>query len=234
MPQRKIVCKYFILICSAGSIPCNSKTRKWPSQVFTNADEAHAHQVLNRLGLIECFDSIICFETLNPPNHTNVPTDNHVLAWSISLNKKDCNQVQSGCFNSKTQILCKPSVEAFEAAIQIANVDPRKTVQSITFVLFSIYVEKDIHNLSIYKSLLRHFNLYDMKLLMHERFNKKSKHNSCGNYAWVCLFIYFGRLVLESTYCTFFVPSSILCSCFLMTVSETLQVGKLLDLTRLL
>ncbi|KAK7379118.1 hypothetical protein VNO80_04571 [Phaseolus coccineus] len=96
--------------------------------VFTNADEAHAHQVLNRLGLIECFDNIICFETLNPPNHTNVPTDNRVPAWSNSLNKEDCNQVESGCFNSKTQILCKPSVEAIEAAIRIANVDPRKTL----------------------------------------------------------------------------------------------------------
>jgi len=81
--------------------------------------------VLNRLGLIECFDSVICFETLNPPDHT----DNPVLAWGNSLNKEGCNQVESGCFN-KTQILCKPSVEAIEAAIQIANVDPRKTVQS--------------------------------------------------------------------------------------------------------
>ncbi|WVZ08769.1 hypothetical protein V8G54_022115 [Vigna mungo] len=98
--------------------------------VFTNADEAHAHRVLNRLGLIECFDSVICFETLNPPDHTDVPTDNRVLAWSNcnSLNKEDCNQVESECFNSKTQILCKPSVEAIEAAIKIANVDPRKTL----------------------------------------------------------------------------------------------------------
>ncbi|ESW35254.1 hypothetical protein PHAVU_001G219300 [Phaseolus vulgaris] len=96
--------------------------------VFTNADEAHAHQVLNRLGLVECFDSIICFETLNPPNHANVTTDNRVLAWSNSLNKEYCNQVESECFNSKTQILCKPSVEAIEAAIHIANVDPRKTL----------------------------------------------------------------------------------------------------------
>jgi len=138
MPQRKIVCKYFMLVCSAESIPYNSKTIKWPSQVFTNADEAHAHQVLNRLGLVECFDSIICFETLNPPNHANVTTDNRVLAWSNSLNKEYCNQVESECFNSKTQILCKPSVEAIEAAIHIANVDPRKTVQSITCVLLHI------------------------------------------------------------------------------------------------
>ncbi|TKY61637.1 hypothetical protein E2542_SST11488 [Spatholobus suberectus] len=95
--------------------------------VFTNADQAHAHQILDRLGLKDCFDGIICFETLNPPNYTDVPTDNHVLTWSNSFNKA-CDKIESesGCFNSKTQILCKPSVEAIEAAIQVANVDPRK------------------------------------------------------------------------------------------------------------
>ncbi|XP_061366266.1 uncharacterized protein C24B11.05 isoform X2 [Gastrolobium bilobum] len=66
--------------------------------IFTNADQAHADEVLNRLGLKDCFEGIICFETLNPPNCTD------------------------------THILCKPSVEAIETAIQIANVNPRKTL----------------------------------------------------------------------------------------------------------
>ncbi|XP_027367543.1 uncharacterized protein C24B11.05-like [Abrus precatorius] len=70
--------------------------------IFTNADHAHAVKVLNRLGLEDCFEGIICFETLNPPKQR--------------------------CFNSHSQILCKPSVEAFEAAIRTANVDPEKTV----------------------------------------------------------------------------------------------------------
>ncbi|RDX62274.1 hypothetical protein CR513_59411, partial [Mucuna pruriens] len=109
------------------NIPSNSKPWKWSSQVFTNADQAHAHQVLNRLGLNDCFDSIICFETLNPPNYSDVPSKNHMLTCSNSF-KKTCNHVESECFNSKTQILCKPSVEAIEAAIQIANVDSRKTL----------------------------------------------------------------------------------------------------------
>ena len=171
------------------SIPSNYKTWKSPSQVFTNADQAHAHQVLNRLGLKECFDSIICFETLNPPNYTNVPTDNLALTWSNSFNK-DCNQVENRCFNSKTQILCKPSVEAIEVAIQIANLDPRKTVKSIM--------------------------------------QTKKWHEI---YAFMCLFIDFG---LGINLLLVFSPSSILCSCFLMIVLETLQVGKLLDLTQLL
>lgn len=67
--------------------------------IFTNADKAHATRTLNRLGLEDCFEGIICFETLNPYSDTN------------------------------TQVLCKPSVQAFEAAIRIADiVDPRKTM----------------------------------------------------------------------------------------------------------
>ncbi|KAE8708677.1 hypothetical protein F3Y22_tig00110333pilonHSYRG00051 [Hibiscus syriacus] len=45
-------------------------------------------------------NSIICFETLNPPLQ---PPD-------------------------KSPIVCKASMEAFEAAIQLANVDPKKTI----------------------------------------------------------------------------------------------------------
>ncbi|XP_034207267.1 uncharacterized protein C24B11.05 isoform X2 [Prunus dulcis] len=71
--------------------------------IFTNADKAHAAQVLNRLGLEDCFEGIICFETLNPHHHLE-PVD------------------------SNSPILCKPSVEAIEAAIRIANVDPEKTI----------------------------------------------------------------------------------------------------------
>lgn len=56
-----------------------------------------------------------------------------MLTWSNLFNK-DSNQVENGRVNSKTQILCKPSVEAIEAAIQIANVDPRKTVKYIVWV----------------------------------------------------------------------------------------------------
>ncbi|KAK7269523.1 hypothetical protein RIF29_22254 [Crotalaria pallida] len=75
--------------------------------IFTNADQAHVVKVLNRLGLEDCFEGIICFETLNPPKQINHMDD---------------------CFSSNSQILCKPSVEAFEAAIRIANVDPKKTI----------------------------------------------------------------------------------------------------------
>lgn len=89
--------------------------------IFTNADHAHAVKALNRLNLEDCFEGIICFETLNPLKqitYTDAPDDNHVLT----------HLTESGCCNSHSQILCKPSVEAFEAAIRIANVDPKKTI----------------------------------------------------------------------------------------------------------
>ncbi|KAK4282639.1 hypothetical protein QN277_013993 [Acacia crassicarpa] len=80
--------------------------------VFTNGDQAHATQVLKRLGLDDCFEGVICFETLNPPKNVNDADD----------------IAENGGFSSKSLILCKPSVEAIEAAIRIANVDPKKTI----------------------------------------------------------------------------------------------------------
>jgi len=52
------------------------------------------------------------------------PNDNHVLT----------DITENGCSNFHTHILCKPSVEAFEAAIRIANVDPKKTVRLSTYL----------------------------------------------------------------------------------------------------
>lgn len=75
--------------------------------IFTNADRAHVARVVKRLGLEDCFEGVICFETLNPDNHNY----NHVEA-----------------IDAANSILCKPSLEAIETAIGIANVDPNKTI----------------------------------------------------------------------------------------------------------
>ncbi|GMQ00533.1 hypothetical protein CsSME_00047587 [Camellia sinensis var. sinensis] len=109
--------------------------------IFTNADKAHAAQVLSRLDLEDCFDGVICFETLNP-NPSSKPVD--YMNCSVDEDKEgrvptqgeegelecaptddthDCNSLAP-----KSPILCKPSVEAIEAAIRIANVDPKKTI----------------------------------------------------------------------------------------------------------
>ncbi|XP_042002085.1 uncharacterized protein C24B11.05-like [Salvia splendens] len=89
--------------------------------IFTNADEAHVAQVLSRMGLEDCFHGVICFETLNPPSGPVKIKDGTVEA-------KDVPEMDNGTSSRKTQILCKPSVEAMEAAIRIANVDPKKTI----------------------------------------------------------------------------------------------------------
>ncbi|XP_062189301.1 uncharacterized protein C24B11.05-like [Phragmites australis] len=70
--------------------------------IFTNSDKAHASRVLEKLGLEDCFEGIICFETLNPPTKQDVHDQN--------------------------RILCKPSLESMEAVIEIAKLDPSRTV----------------------------------------------------------------------------------------------------------
>jgi pyrimidine and pyridine-specific 5'-nucleotidase len=112
-------------------------------QIFTNADKAHAAEVLKRMGFEDCFEGVICFETLNPPleiaNNMDALDNDAMIAGgepepsgfdgTIATGNKNKikNDLDNG-ISSKSRILCKPSLEAIEAAIQIANVDPRKTV----------------------------------------------------------------------------------------------------------
>ncbi|KAG8366661.1 hypothetical protein BUALT_Bualt17G0102800 [Buddleja alternifolia] len=100
--------------------------------IFTNADEAHTTQVLSRLGLEDCFQGVICFETLNPPAEpvksvNGVDEEHH--QDTIETNKNEDSSF-------KPRILCKPLVEAMEAAIRIADVDPNKTVNTYTRLIF--------------------------------------------------------------------------------------------------
>jgi putative hydrolase of the HAD superfamily/pyrimidine and pyridine-specific 5'-nucleotidase len=75
-------------------------------QIFTNSDEAHAVTVLKKMGLEGCFEGIICFETLNQPSPDSPTSDK--------------------------RILCKPSLESMEAVVEIAKLDPKKTVSNLT------------------------------------------------------------------------------------------------------
>ncbi|KAA8542977.1 hypothetical protein F0562_021528 [Nyssa sinensis] len=98
--------------------------------IFTNADKAHAAQVLDRLGLEDCFEGVICFETLNP--HFEPAGDGDGMEYNAADGEPadgytSCS-TENKKFSSKLPILCKPSVEAIEAAIRIANVDPKKTI----------------------------------------------------------------------------------------------------------
>ncbi|KAI3805719.1 hypothetical protein L1987_21602 [Smallanthus sonchifolius] len=108
--------------------------------IFTNADKIHAAKVLSKLGLEDCFEDIICFETLNP-FHKSTPSDDeddiHFLG-SSSSNITFAHQIFDiiGHFSTttstselpKTPIVCKPSEHAIEKALNIINANPQTTL----------------------------------------------------------------------------------------------------------
>ncbi|XP_008775418.2 uncharacterized protein LOC103695783 isoform X2 [Phoenix dactylifera] len=118
--------------------------------IFTNADKAHAAEVLKRLGLEDCFEGVICFETLNPPvlpsdsdekidiNRSDEFEDHILIQAKQSKGESDTDSSKSesdtgsskadGSKAGSPRILCKPSIEAIKTAIQIANIDPQKTI----------------------------------------------------------------------------------------------------------
>ncbi|VFQ71261.1 unnamed protein product [Cuscuta campestris] len=100
--------------------------------IFTNADKDHAVKVLRILGLEDCFEGIICFETLNP-----------AFKFDNDKEDKECPTFvgREGIFDiighfsqpdavglPKTPVLCKPSVAAIEKAVEIANLEPHRTL----------------------------------------------------------------------------------------------------------
>ncbi|RWR72657.1 putative Protein SSM1 [Cinnamomum micranthum f. kanehirae] len=72
-------------------------------QIFTNSDRIHARRALQRLDLEDCFDDIICFETLNP----NL----------FQSNRPD-----------EFPVLLKPSMDAMKIALDVAGSDPTRTL----------------------------------------------------------------------------------------------------------
>lgn len=91
--------------------------------------------MLDRLGLEGCFHGVICFETLNSPTSYNEEGEQNQAVIS-SLDCVDQNELEGANINhtvNKTtgfaKIVCKPSLEAFETAIRIANINPEKTVR---------------------------------------------------------------------------------------------------------
>ncbi|KAL8092237.1 uncharacterized protein C24B11.05-like [Apium graveolens] len=87
--------------------------------IFSNADEAHVAKVLSILGLEDCFESVICFETLNPTHKSNIIRDGDAI--NSDEDKNDSAFLES-------PIICKPFKIAFEEAFKIANINPEKTL----------------------------------------------------------------------------------------------------------
>ncbi|XP_061338655.1 uncharacterized protein C24B11.05 [Gastrolobium bilobum] len=79
------------------------RTIKQRKIIFTNSDRIHAQRVLDRLGIKDCFEQIICFETMNP----NLPDSTRPDEFPVLL---------------------KPSLDAIKIALHAANVDPRRTL----------------------------------------------------------------------------------------------------------
>ncbi|OWM81805.1 uncharacterized protein LOC116192867 [Punica granatum] len=113
--------------------------------IFTNADKIHSVKVLSRLGLEDCFEGIICFETLNPVHKNTVSDDEDDVAFigsPMNSSPAATSNSESGIFDiiahfskpnpgselPKTPIVCKPSDHAMERALEIANLSPQRTL----------------------------------------------------------------------------------------------------------
>nr|AAM65114.1 unknown [Arabidopsis thaliana] len=91
--------------------------------IFTNADRVHAAKALKKLGLEDCFEGIICFETLNLM-HTNAASNNSEIFDIVG----HFNRSEPVGSLPKTPVVCKPSESAIEKALEIANIDPNRTL----------------------------------------------------------------------------------------------------------
>ncbi|KAH9324770.1 hypothetical protein KI387_004948, partial [Taxus chinensis] len=81
--------------------------------IFTNGDKVHVSIVLSRLGLEDCFEDVICFETLNP----HLETADNRNGWDTPIS-----------VIPNSPIICKPSKEATERALSLAKADPQRTI----------------------------------------------------------------------------------------------------------
>ncbi|KAH9701325.1 Catalytic/ hydrolase [Citrus sinensis] len=100
--------------------------------IFTNADKTHAARVLSRLGLEDCFERIISFETLNSTDKGTVLVDQDASESERPTELFDiddyCSRPNADLELPRTPVVCKPFEEAFEQVFKIANINPRKTI----------------------------------------------------------------------------------------------------------
>ncbi|KAI3514126.1 hypothetical protein L1887_12445 [Cichorium endivia] len=90
--------------------------------IFSNANEEHVAEILHRLGLEDCFEDVICFESLNPKNqisNSDIPKSSVTGYDDVS----ECAIVLP-----ESPIVCKPFENAFQQAFKMANINPHKTL----------------------------------------------------------------------------------------------------------
>ncbi|GMJ00794.1 hypothetical protein like AT5G59480 [Hibiscus trionum] len=93
--------------------------------IFTNADRNHAATVLNRLRLEDCFDGIICFETLNPTNKDDSSENDSTKIFDFYT---FCTCPDSELELPSPKVVCKPLEKAYERVFEMANINPQKTL----------------------------------------------------------------------------------------------------------
>ncbi|KAF3454679.1 hypothetical protein FNV43_RR05127 [Rhamnella rubrinervis] len=125
--------------------------------IFTNSDKVHAARALSRLGLEDCFEGIICFETLNPTNNENMPVEEggktglgqkpstNSSTGIIDINE-DMHQPNANPALPRTPVVCKPFEDAFQKVFEIANINPQRT----------LFFDDSIRNLQTAKRLGLH------------------------------------------------------------------------------
>ncbi|XP_062084990.1 suppressor of disruption of TFIIS-like [Humulus lupulus] len=93
-----------------------------PKVIFTNADKNHAARALSRLGLEDCFQDIICFETLNPNYKEVMPAvSNDEIELGPSSNNGDSAL-------PKTPVVCKPFDNSFDEVFKMLKINPQRAV----------------------------------------------------------------------------------------------------------
>ncbi|KAM6578029.1 hypothetical protein CsatB_029866 [Cannabis sativa] len=90
--------------------------------IFTNGDKNHAARALSRLGLEDCFQEIICFETLNPNYKEAKP--------AVSEGKSELGQSSDNGDSAlpKSPVVCKPFENSFEEVFKMLKINPQRAV----------------------------------------------------------------------------------------------------------
>lgn len=108
--------------------------------------------MLRRLGLEDCFESVICFETLNSSNEDGSeckPSPAGVFDFYEYIHSPDSDVVLP-----RTPVVCKPSQDAFEKVFSIADIDPRRTVRSPILLCSFLFPSLSNPNLTFVLCLL--------------------------------------------------------------------------------
>ncbi|KAB2048406.1 hypothetical protein ES319_A13G111500v1 [Gossypium barbadense] len=105
-------------------------------------DKVHAVKALTKLGLEDCFEGVICFETLNPTHKNTVSGDEDIeflgsaaTATYVHTSPQIFDMMDQfahhnqGATLPKTPIVCKPQESAIERALSIAKINPQRTIR---------------------------------------------------------------------------------------------------------